>query len=222
MTDIQIDSNKEKFKSALKKVSFRFPVSEISESTGYGKSQVSKIINEKIEVSDEFLKKFSEAYNIDLNDSDKPIKELQVSKDIGVPYYDVDFSGGWNSDEIFSEQKPNYYINSPDFEKAEFACNLFGNSISNRILSGSIIGLKKIENWQTYFPTNELYAILLKNDLRTVKIIKREKGTDNLILIPDPLQCHNIIEYENEIVPIDFVTSFFQVVAWGKFERLSM
>ena len=70
MADIQIDSNKEKFIKALKKVSFRFPVAEISESTGYGKSQVSKILNDKIEVSNEFLRKFAEAYNIDLKEID--------------------------------------------------------------------------------------------------------------------------------------------------------
>lgn len=141
---------------------------------------------------------------------------------INVPYYDVDFAGGWDSDEIFSNQMPAFYISSPDFMKAQFACNLFGNSISNRIPSGAIIGLREIFDWQTYFPTNELYAVLTKNDLRTVKIVKRSQNDGYLTLIPDPKDQYNQIGYEPEEIPIAFISKFYQVVAWAQFERVAM
>jgi len=94
----------------------------------------------------------------------------------GVPYYDVDFAGGWNSEELFANHLPTFSITSPDFKKAEFACNLIGNSISRRIPHRAIIGLKEIHDWEIYFPTNELYAVLMKNELCTVKVVKNGEG----------------------------------------------
>lgn len=160
-----------------------------------------------------------------IKNTQKHTKEEVVSIDMinkGVPYYDVDFAGGWDSEEIFSNHMPAFYISSPDFMKAQFACNLFGNSISNRIPSGAIIGLREIFDWQTYFPTNELYAVLTKNDLRTVKIVKRSQKDGYLTLIPDPKDQYNQIGYEPEEIPIEFISKFYQVVAWAQFERVAM
>ncbi|WP_017686246.1 hypothetical protein [Riemerella anatipestifer] len=147
--------------------------------------------------------------------------EIKRTPSEGTPYYDVDFAGGWNSDEIFSLGNPSFYIQSPDFRRAEFATNLVGNSVSKVIPSGAIIGLRQIEDWKTYFPTNELYGIITKNEMRTVKRVKRKKGDSNtLVLIPDPLEVHS--GYEPEELPIDFVSKMFQVVAWAMFERVAM
>ena len=156
-------------------------------------------------------------------DLDIPILKTElVSSSVKVPYYDVDFAGGWTSTELFSQTKPSFIISSPDFDRADFACNLIGHSISNRIRSGSIIGLKKIEDWQTYFPTNELYGVITKNQLRTVKIVKRSKQKGFLELIPDPLPQFNNPPFEPELVPINYVLEFYQVVAYAFFERLAM
>ncbi|MDR7797265.1 hypothetical protein [Riemerella anatipestifer] len=147
--------------------------------------------------------------------------EIKRTPSEGTPYYDVDFAGGWNSDEIFSLGNPSFYIQSPDFRRAEFATNLVGNSVSKVIPSGAIIGLRQIEDWKTYFPTNELYGIITKNEMRTVKRVKRKKGDPNtLVLIPDPLEAYS--GYEPEELPIDFVSKMFQVVAWAMFERVAM
>ncbi len=64
MIEIKRHSNQEKFEIALKKVSLRFPVAEIASKTGYGKSQVSKILKQSIPISDEFLQKFINGFNI--------------------------------------------------------------------------------------------------------------------------------------------------------------
>ncbi|MBT0562472.1 hypothetical protein [Riemerella anatipestifer] len=147
--------------------------------------------------------------------------EIKRTPSEGTPYYDVDFAGGWNSDEIFSLGNPSFYIQSPDFRRAEFATNLVGNSISKIIPSGAIVGFRQVEDWKTYFLTNELYGIITKNEMRTVKRVKRKKGDSNtLVLIPDPLEVHS--GYEPEELPIDFVSKMFQVVAWAMFERVAM
>ena len=146
--------------------------------------------------------------------------EMMLSS-VKVPYYDVDFAGGWTSYELSTQTTPTFIISSPDFARAEFACNLIGNSISNRIKNGSIIGLRRIVDWQIYFPTNELYGVITKNDLRTVKIVKRSKKEGFLELIPDALPEFNNPPYEPEIIPIDYVVDFYQVVAYAFFERLA-
>lgn len=166
----------------------------------------------------DMLKEKQENSNVAINNTLLKVKNSNVN----VPYYDVDFAGGWDSDEMFSNQLPAFNITSPDFVNAEFACNLVGNSISNRVPNGAVIGLREIFGWQTYFPTNELYGVLTKNDLRTVKIVKRSKKNGYLTLVPDPLAKFNQTGYEPEEIPIEFVSKFFQVVAWAKFEKVAM
>ena len=158
-----------------------------------------------------------------LNDSNEYIETEAILKNkVEIPYYNVDFSGGWKSENLFTTHQPSFFITNPEFTRAEFACNLVGNSISRRIPHNAIIGLKEIKEWKVYFPTNEIYAVVMKNELRTVKIVKRSANKDFLTLIPDPLDIYNQTGYEPEEVPIDFIEKFFQVVAWGQFEKLAM
>ena len=145
----------------------------------------------------------------------------EMSKDVLVPYYDVDFAGGWSSDELFTQHKPSFFITIPDFKRAELACNLIGNSISQRIKSGSIIGLRKVNDWQTYFPTNEVYAVVMQNNLRTVKLVRRAKEKGFIELVPAPLPEYNDPPYQTETVPEDYIIEFYQVVATAIVERIA-
>lgn len=140
---------------------------------------------------------------------------------VKVPFYEVDFAGGFTSPEMFSEVKPSFVISSPSFSGADFACVLTGNSMSRRIKNGSVIGLKKIDEWWEYFPTNEIYAIVTKNGLRTVKIVKRSSESGYIDLIPDPLPEYNNPPYETETIRMEYVIGFYQVVAHAFFERMS-
>lgn len=140
---------------------------------------------------------------------------------VKVPFYEVDFAGGFTSPEMFSEVKPSFVISSPSFSGADFACVLTGNSMSRRIKNGSVIGLKKINEWWEYFPTNEIYAIVTKNGLRTVKIVKRSTQSGYIDLIPDPLPEYNSPPYETETIRMEYVIGFYQVVAHAFFERMS-
>ena len=145
----------------------------------------------------------------------------EMSKDVLVPYYDVDFAGGWSSEELFSQYKPSFFITIPDFKRAELACNLIGNSISQRIKSGSIIGLRKVNDWQTYFPTNEVYAVVMRNNLRTVKLVRRAKEKGFIELVPAPLPEYNDPPYQTETVHQDYIIEFYQVVATAIVERIA-
>ena len=140
---------------------------------------------------------------------------------VKVPFYEVDFAGGFTSPEMFSEVKPSFIISSPSFAGADFACILTGHSMSRRIKNGSVIALKTINEWWEYFPTNEIYAIVTKNGLRTVKIVKRSTQNGYIDLIPDPLPEYNSPPYEAETIRMEYVIGFYQVVAHAFFERMS-
>ncbi|MCT3917493.1 helix-turn-helix transcriptional regulator [Elizabethkingia anophelis] len=197
----------------------------VSKNTVYNWENGSKIPESKITILNRVSKKNHniETKEIITTTTQELVTTLPPISNVNVPYFDVDFAGGWNSEELFTTVRPSSIITAQEFSRSEFACNLVGNSISRRIPNRSVVGLKEIKDWQTYFPTNELYAIVMKNNLRTIKIVKRSKeNKNNILLIPDPLPEHNKIEFDIEEVPMSFVKNFFQVVAWGYFERLVM
>lgn len=101
----------------------------------------------------------------------------------GVPYYDVDFIGGF--DEIINDQTiiPAYLINFKPYEKATCWCNITGHSMEPEINHGDIIALRKIEDW-SFLPLGEIYAIVTKNEMRTVKRLGPGRTDHTYSLIP--------------------------------------
>lgn len=135
------------------------------------------IYNEQIEIFKELV--------------DAPM--VSYSDKLGVPYYDVDFIGGFNS--IFNNQVaiPEYNIVYPPFKDADVWCNVKGDSMNPRINEGDIIALKEVQFNDIVY--GEIYALVLSNDLRTIKIVKR--GSDKLKLKLTPINpYYNDIEID--------------------------
>ena len=145
---------------------------------------------------------------------------VQEEKFKPVPYYNVDFSGGWSSEDVFANVRPDFFINNPEFQRSDFACNLVGKSISSIIPDGAVVGFKVIDDWKTYFPQNELYGIITKNEFRTVKIVRRNKENKSLILVPAPSSEFSERFCTEEEIPEEYVIKFFQVIAYAFYERL--
>jgi len=72
MIDIKKIDNTGILNEMLKKVSFKFPVAEISKKTGYSKGSISEILKGNRPPTDEFLKKFSESFDINIPDIKYP------------------------------------------------------------------------------------------------------------------------------------------------------
>ena len=228
----------QELKNIINKIKYHCDLkqSEIAEELGIKSTYLSDMINGRVPFSDSIKKNIYEVFSGRMNlikvkpevksnleeSSEIPILQTEMMlSSVKVPYYDVDFAGGWTSYELLTQTTPTFIISSPDFARAEFACNLIGNSISQRIKSGSIIGLRKVNDWQTYFPTNEVYAVVLKNDLRTVKLVRRAKEKGFIELVPAPLPEYNDPPYQIETVPEDYIIEFYQVVATVIVERIA-
>lgn len=145
-----------------------------------------------------------------IKDNSKEIEPV-ISLNSGTPYYNVDFLGGF--DMIVNDQtiNPEYYIQFKPYEKATCWCNITGHSMEPEINSGDIIALRRIEDF-SFIPYGEIYAIVTKNDMRTVKRIGPSSNPDNYTLIP----TNKSPEYGIQELPKEMILAIFEVMGCMK------
>lgn len=141
------------------------------------------------------------------SDSQNPVKSYST----GVPYYNVDFIGGF--DLIINDQtiNPEYYIQFKPYDKATCWCNITGHSMEPEINHGDIIALREITDI-SFLPYGEIYAIVTTNDMRTVKRIGPSANPDNYTLIP----TNKSPEYGIQELPKNKILRIFEVMGCMK------
>lgn len=137
-------------------------------------------------------------------------QQPRISYTKGVPYYNVDFIGGF--DLVANDQTtlPQYYIDFEKYNKAELWCNITGHSMEPAISHGDIIALKEIKDWQKCLMMDEIYAIVTKNEQRTVKIIKKGKDDEHFTLVPINK------DFDKQDISIDMIDRVFKVLGCMK------
>lgn len=137
---------------------------------------VRKILDSEPSISTEWL----------LRGEGEMIKEVpKVSYITGSPYYNVDFIGGF--DLVLNDQtiNPEYNIDFAPYNKEGVMwCNITGHSMEPEINSGDIIAIKEVLEWDKFLVMDDVYAIVTKNNLRTVKRVKRGNDDDKYLLVP--------------------------------------
>ena len=130
------------------------------------------------------------------------------NSDKGVPYYDVDFIGGF--DLVINNQttNPDDYIACRKYDNATCWCNITGHSMEPEICHGDIIALRKIEDWASFIPYGEIYAIVTKNDMRTIKRICRSTDNDSFLLVPS----NNSPEYVAQDIKKENILYVYEVM----------
>lgn len=129
---------------------------------------------------------------------------VSYDPNIGVPYYDVDFTAGF--DLIFNDQtiNPTANIVVYGFEKASIWCNVTGDSMHPKICHGDMIALRECRLDDVMY--GEIYAVVLDN-IRTVKIIRKAKDPTMLRFIPI-----NIEEYDEQEFEKSRIIRIFEVL----------
>ncbi len=135
----------------------------------------------------------------------------KVSFTGGVPYYDVDFVGGFDLVTNDQTTNPAYNIDFLPYNKATCWCNITGHSMEPEINHGDIIALRKIEDF-SFLPMGEIYAIVTANDMRTVKRLGVSDNPDNYRLIP----TNKSPEYGVQELPKKMIRSVFEVMGCMK------
>lgn len=112
---------------------------------------------------------------------------------VGIPYYDVDFLGGF--DEVFSDQTTIPFTNIviKGFEKADLWCNVTGHSMEPKICHGDIIALRRCRIDDIQY--GEIYAVVL-DTIRTIKIIRRASDPRRLRFVPINTNSYDEQEFD--------------------------
>lgn len=124
-------------------------------------------------------------------------------KNVGKPYYNVDFEMGYDIMVNDQTRTPDYMINFTPYNKCDCWCNAHGDSMRPTISSGDVIAIKEVKDF-SYLISGEIYAIVTKNDLRTIKRIK-DNG-DTITLIPDNK------DYSEQVIEKDKIEKVFKVL----------
>jgi len=123
----------------------------------------------------------------------------------GVPFYNVDFSSGY---EYFSNNqnvRPDFYIDYEPYNNADFWVNNIGNSMSPKIESGDIVALKKKTDLAQII-YGEIYAIVMP-EMRTIKYIRKSNKDGYIRFVPE-----NKLDFDEQDMPISLIQNFFLVL----------
>lgn len=130
-----------------------------------------------------------------------------IGTEKGKPYYNVPFKMGYDLPYNDNISNPDYLVDFAPFNNCDFWCNAAGYSMYPTIASGDLVAFKVINDF-SYLINNEIYGIVLKNGLRTIKRVK-EKG-NVFLLIPDNK------EYDEQEVLKEDVLAIFRVMGTVK------
>lgn len=130
-------------------------------------------------------------------------KEPSAQYGNGKPFYDVPFELGYKLPYNDNTSNPDGFIYFDQYNSCDLWCRAMGQSMTPTISSGDIVALKEIMDFR-YLVNNEVYAIVLKNDLRTIKRVK-DKG-EAYLLIPDNK------DYEEQLIPKDEILAVYRVM----------
>lgn len=202
---------------------------EVAQKMGSQRSNVSSALNGNDKyLTDSLLKKFNVAFG-NIFDVDwlmtgegsmlkggggstpmptETLPDGAVNMERGVPYYDVDFIGGF--DLVFNAENahPEYYIDHPIYNKADCWCNVSGHSMEPVISHGDTIALKRVQDWADFLPFGEIYAIVTEEHRTIKRVTRSDRGDDFFTLVPE----NKAEEYRAQDIPKRLITHVFKVL----------
>lgn len=224
MDDIQENKVGQKVKEYFARIGLT--QKEVAKKLGISQAAVNALLNGK-PFGKKTAQKWSELFgfkpnwlitgegNMMLEQSPYLVKEpeMKIYRDIpkGVPYYDVDFVGGF--DLIYNDQtvQPSYYIDFEKYNMADCWANMTGRSMEPELSPGDIIALKEIFEWDKFLLMDEIYGIITINNLRTIKRVSQGGDREHYKLIP--LNTH---EFSAQEIPINVIQRVFKVLGCVK------
>lgn len=129
----------------------------------------------------------------------------------GVPYYNVDFLGGFDLLPDDQTTRPEYLIDFKAYDRATCWCNISGHSMEPEISSGDIIALREVSD-PSFLPFGEVYAIVTTTGMRTVKRIGPGKDAETYSLIP----ANKSPEFGVQEIPKTMIARVFEVLGCMK------
>jgi hypothetical protein len=102
-----------------------------------------------------------------------------------IPYWDLEVSAGHSLKDVIGKNSPDGYISGlPGSEYAENILPVSGTSMEPEITSGALIGVKRMNNWET-LNTERVYLIITKED-RMIKRIEHDNENSGILWCLSP------------------------------------
>ena len=195
---------------------------DIANDLGVSPAFISKLTNGK-PIGLEFAKKISNFYGFTLSfvtsgerneQGGVRSEEIEINnnpsinkENKGVPYFDIDFVGGFDLVFNNNQVKPAFYIDFLPFNDADYWVNVSGKSMGPLIAHGDLVAIKIVEDWKTFLLEGEIYAVITGNGFRTIKMIGAGKDEDHYTLIP----YNKSGDYKPQSIPKHVITHVFRV-----------
>lgn len=126
----------------------------------------------------------------------------------GAPYYNVDFTGGFDLVSNDQTMNPDYYINYQPYNKPGVMwCNVTGHSMEPEINHGDTIAIKELSDWRIYLPFGEIYGIVT-TEHRTIKRVAKAENEGFIKLVP----TNKSPEYSPQEIPLQIIQKVFLVL----------
>jgi hypothetical protein len=169
-------------------------IKDFCEDIGMSPYSIDKYINKghSVLTSADYIQKLSDmGLNIEWYRTGKGemLKEnkpeiVSVRDKDGVPYFDMDITGGIL--ETFNDilEKPSFYINYMPLNDCTAYFPFWGDSMIPLLNSGDVVGVKKVDNTNVLL-WGEAYLIITNanaNNMRTVKLIFKHTDPSKIIL----------------------------------------
>ena len=182
---------------------------DLANKLNYNSSSISQIVTGIKPISRKFannLAKLSDKINIDyLFGEGEMIKSDSLQPEIkkGVPYWNLPVSAGRSILDIIGKTSPDGYISGlPGADIAENILPVTGTSMEPEILNGAIVGVRKMNNWET-LNTERIYLIITQDD-RMVKRIEYDLENEDILWCVSPNYPKFKI-YKSDIIDIERV-----------------
>jgi len=122
----------------------------------------------------------------------------------GTPYYNVDFSCGYDVMENCQQITPDGYVLLPFLKDADCLINASGRSMYPLISEGDIIAIKRVNNIDNIL-FGEVYAIVT-DDYRTIKRIRKSDKDGFFKLVPENK------DYDEQDVAKESILAIFRIL----------
>lgn len=153
---------------------------------------------EKEQVEKHYLIKLSHALPKIAKIEKLTIEDLKETSS-GVPVYNVDFTAGDVTQFMDFQEKVVGYIDLNGFKKCIAFVKIKGNSMFPTFTAGDLVGLEPMTDI-SIIEYGQPFAIVTKSGQSLIKIIRKGKDRDNLILKSNNKEFDDIDIHKNEIL----------------------
>ncbi|MDE5659313.1 MAG: S24 family peptidase [Muribaculaceae bacterium] len=177
---------------------------------GFGAEKLNNVLNAYPELNREWLL-YGEGEMLRSQEGNVPFRsDFKEERGVMVPLINIDSVGGVHSHNqlAYSEQYVIERVPFPNVRPGDVAILQSGDSMAPTIPAGSILQIRKVEDWREYFGYGNVYVLLLKDGRRITKLVKRfDEDPRNYVLC-----CSYNPDAADEELPRNFIAEVWKVI----------